>query len=275
MKLGVVADVHWPADPSTRAAWHNPFDFAGLPDRLDRARERFESEAVDAILVCGDLTHDGDRESVRAACRRLVGSAPVLVVAGNHDCLARDDQPGRSLPHGATVLSGDWIEIGGQRLAGVSIARNDGTGAFRWTGAPVDNASPAVVVAHFPVLSRAGRVAERGLAYPGDLTNRGALEQRLRSGSPIVVLSGHLHVREACAHGTLLQLSAGALVEAPHEVAIVDVHAARAELRVRRRVHCLGPGPAGSDPVLAPADETWAFAHRAWRAERPAPERAA
>jgi hypothetical protein len=54
----------------------------------------------------------------------------------------------------------------------------------------------------------------------------------------------------------VLQLSAGALIEAPHEIAIVDVEPGRA----RRRIQVLGPRVAPHDPVLAAADETWEFA---------------
>jgi hypothetical protein len=153
------------------------------------------------------------------------------------------------------------------RLAGVAIEREAEAGSFRWTGSgPLTGDEPAsVVVSHFPVLSRAGRLGERGLAYAGDLTNRHALHERLLGARPVVVLCGHIHARDSHAGANVLQLSAGALVEAPYEVAIVDVVAARAEVRVRRRVHALGPPAAGPGPVLAPADETWAFVAGGWR----------
>jgi predicted phosphodiesterase len=271
VRLGVIADVHWPGDPACRASWHNRFDFEGLPARLRSARGWFDAEAVDAIVVAGDLTHDGDLRSARAACVPLAGGAPVLVVAGNHDCLQHHDELPRSLPDGAAMLGGAGLQLGGRRVAGIAIAPDRDNAAHRWTAAPPDDRAPAaVVVSHFPVLSRAERLAERGLAYPGDLANRRALRERLGGRGPVVVLSGHIHAREACADGTIIQLSAGALVEPPHEVAVVDLDAATAGVRVRRRVRCLGPGSAVRDPVLAPPDETWRFSHGAWRVERAA-----
>lgn len=277
MRIGVIADVHWPRDPSTTAAWHNPYDFDALAERIDRARRRFTDDGVDAIVVLGDLTHEGDRESARAACRGLVGGAPVVVVAGNHDCLQRDDQLERSLPAGAAMLDGDGLELGGQRLAGVAIARDSGAGTFGWTGSdlPAEEASISVIASHFPVLSRAERLAEHGLAYPGDLTNRRALRERLRRRSPVLVLSGHIHARESCADGTLLQLSAAALIEAPHEVAIVDVRVHPGGVRAHRRAYRLGPAAPVIDPVLAPEEETWAFARGTWRLQDSNPEDAA
>jgi predicted phosphodiesterase len=263
VRLGVVSDLHVTMAPETPAAWHNPFDFAGLPARIDAACAVFAAAAVDAVVACGDVTHDGDEASARAAFERLSAGldVPLLVVAGNHDCLEREDQLERCLAGGADMLSPSGVELAGVRVAGVPIER-DGEGLMRWSGAGRERA--AVVVSHFPVISRAERLAELGLKYAGDLTNRAALRERLGGDGPILVLSGHIHVREAHAHENVLQLSAGALVEAPYEVAIVEVDGAAAE--VRRRAHVLGPPPAGADPVLARERETWRYGRGGWRA---------
>jgi predicted phosphodiesterase len=235
-RLGVISDLHWVAGPPPEASWHNPFDFAGLPERLDRALRLFADERVDAVVVPGDLTHLGDPASTEAVARRLAKGArgPVLAVAGNHDGHL---EPAEEL-------------VAGVRVAGVAIEGDDA--GFRWNGATL---RADVLVSHFPVLSRAERLEAHGLAYPADLLNRDDLLEHL--GRPVLVLSGHIHARESHAEGRVLQLSAGALVEAPYEAAIVDVHTSPA-FRVRRRVHLLGP-PAARDPVLAPADETWDF----------------
>lgn len=263
MRLGVVSDLHMTMAPETPAAWHNPFDFAGLPARVDAACAVFASAEVDAVVACGDVTHDGDEASARAAFERLSAGldVPLLVVAGNHDCLEREDQLDRCLTGAAEMLTAAGVELAGVRVAGVPIER-DGEDLMRWTGAGSGRAG--VVVSHFPVISRADRMSELGLKYAGDLTNREALHERLTGDAPVVVLSGHIHVREAHARGNVLQLAAGALVEAPYEVAVVDV--ADAAARVGRRVHVLGPPPAGPDPVLAPERETWTFGSGGWRA---------
>jgi Calcineurin-like phosphoesterase superfamily domain len=259
VRLGVVSDLHLTLDPAAEASWHNPFDFAGVPGRIDRARALFDGAGVDAVMACGDLTHAGDEGSVRAVRERLtVGrERPLLAVAGNHDCLERDDQLARC------GFATRGVEVGGVRVAGVAIERDPAPGAFRWTGG--DAAGGATVVAsHFPVLPCAARLTEAGFVHPGDLANRRELQAHLAGDGPVVGLSGHIHARDSHADGPVLQLSAGALVESPYEVAIVDVDVARAEVRVRRRVHGLGP-PARHDPVLAAADETWTFAWGAWR----------
>jgi predicted phosphodiesterase len=269
MRLGVVSDVHWTMAPAAEASWHNRFDFAGLPARIESALAVFERARVDAVLACGDVTHAGDEASVRAALERLSArlERPLLVVAGNHDCLERDDQLERCVPDGSEMLTADGVELDGVPLAGVAIETDTETGTFRWTGTgefPGDE-RVSLVASHFPVLSRAERLAERGWAYPGNLTNRNALHERLLGAGPMIVISGHIHARDAYARDNLLQLSAGALVEAPYELAVIDLRVTGADIRVRRRVRPLGPSAGERDPVLAPADETWTFGEGGWR----------
>jgi predicted phosphodiesterase len=269
VRLAVISDLHLTMDPTIPAAWHNAFDFAGLPARVDDARAAFERARVDAVVACGDITHAGDAASARAALERLSArfERPVLVVAGNHDCLERDDQLERCVADKCQMLTPIGLEFDGVRVAGVAIECDAEAGTFRWTGTgefPGDE-RVSLVASHFPVLSRAERLAERGLAYPGNLTNRDAPHERLLGADPVIVISGHIHARDSHARDNLLQLSAGALVEAPYEVALIDVRTARAGVRVRRRVQVLGPPAAQRDPVLAPADETWTFGADGWR----------
>lgn len=279
MRLAVVSDLHLALAPTEPAAWHNAFDFAGVPARIDQAGAAFRRARVDAVVVGGDLAHDGDEASARAVLERLSARLhrPVLVVAGNHDCLEGDDQLDRCVTGRCEMLTAAGVEVGGVRLAGVAIEGDAEAGTFRWTGAGelLGDAGAGLVVSHFPVVSRAARFAELGLEYPGDLTNRAALHEALLGAGPAIVLSGHIHARDAHAEGSLLELSAGALVEAPYEVAIVDVRAAGGEVRVRRRVHRLSGPAVEREPVLAPADETWTFSAGRWRrapgAAEPAP----
>jgi predicted phosphodiesterase len=272
VRLGLVSDLHMTTDPAASASWHNQYDFAGLPGRIDAARDAFRRAGVDAAIACGDITHAGDEESIGAALERLSSGLgrPVFVVAGNHDLLERPDQLARCLPGGCHMLAAGPVDASEVHLSGVPIERDDQTRGFLWTGACGlwDGAHPKVIASHFPVISRADRLRELGLRYPRGLANRADLFERVAGGGPAVVLSGHIHARESHAESNVLQLSAGALVEAPYEVAIVDVRVARRRIRVRRRTEALGPAPAGPNPVLAPPDETWTFAKGSWRRGR-------
>jgi predicted phosphodiesterase len=277
VRLGLVSDLHLTLDPARRASWHNEYDFAGLPGRIDAARASFERVGVDAVIACGDLTHAGDEASTRAVLERLSGGSgpPVLLVAGNHDMRERDDQLERCLTGSCELLAGRSLESDGVRVTGVPVERDPDSGTLRWTGGadPVSNGSLTVVASHFPVLSRARRFAEAGLRYPRGLANRAELSDRLSGTAPVVVLCGHLHGRESHASGNVLQLCTGALVEAPYEAAIVDVTDSAGAVRVRRHAESLGPPPAGPDPVLAPAEESWIFDDETWRARPPATPR--
>ena len=73
MRLGVVNDLHFTADPAARAAWHHEYDFAGVPARLGDAAAAFAD--IDAVVALGDLTHFGDEASTRAVLERLAALA--------------------------------------------------------------------------------------------------------------------------------------------------------------------------------------------------------
>jgi predicted phosphodiesterase len=265
VRLGLISDLHWAASPDVEASWHNVYDFAGLPGRVDRARRLFADQRVDALVVAGDLCHAGDHASAGSVLGRLGADAgpPVLAVSGNHDSLRHL----RELIEPPTVLlDGAVREIAGWRLAGIAIAPDQDTGRFRWDRRwPAGQGCVDVLVSHFPVVSRAQRVAGLGFSYPGDLLDLAPLLARVRAtGEPTIVLSGHIHVRESHAAGTVLQLSAGALIEAPFEAAVIDLERDAETLRVRRRSIRLGPSAGARDPVLAPDDETWSFCAGSW-----------
>jgi hypothetical protein len=88
--------------------------------------------------------------------------------------------------------------------------------------------------------------------------NRDELEAYLRAtGTPTVVLSGHIHARCTEARGPLLQMTVGALIEPPFECTVVEIEADRdGGPVVRRSAHRLGP-VAAVDPVFTPDSECW------------------
>jgi hypothetical protein len=113
------------------------------------------------------------------------------------------------------------------------------------------------------VLSQAPAAAAAGLKYAGDLAARQRLEAAVRAlAVPTVVLCGHLHVRAAETSGALLHLAFASLIEYPFEVGVVEVQPGR----VARRCMSMAPHPPGheADPVLAPADQEWAFQEGGW-----------
>ncbi|WP_251344120.1 metallophosphoesterase family protein [Haloplanus halophilus] len=91
--IGVIADPH----VATRAtgtwkAYHRTTAF------LRRAVRTLNEADVDAVLVAGDLTKDGERRNFEAFDAAVAGlDAPTVVIPGNHDVPKADDG-GDSLP---------------------------------------------------------------------------------------------------------------------------------------------------------------------------------
>jgi predicted phosphodiesterase len=278
LRVGVLSDTHVVQDVSRRASWHNAYDFAGVEHRLRRALDLFAGEGVELLLLLGDLAHDGDAPSLRRALAPALGGSTAFVVGGNHDgarptaALAALGMNGLRLPGWRALSVGE-----GMRVAGVRVVRRAGRGwaAARSPALLTWGEGPVLLATHFPVLARAGAMREHGLPHPGDLVNRASLaEPLLARRAPTVVLSGHLHIRDSAASGSLLQLGFGALVEPPFEATVLEIEGDAAALSIGRAAHELDRAEEGRDPRLVPAREIWSFGPAAagWRREvRPPP----
>jgi hypothetical protein len=272
VRLGVVSDVHWPRDASKPAQWHNAYDFAGLPGRLGAAVELFDSARVDAALVLGDLSHDGDAESLLAVVAALGAVRSRLwALPGNHDCEERDDQLARVASGRVALLDRESWTQGAVRVAGLPIVSDPERGGMRADGhADLAQGDLVVLATHFPMISRAGALAERRLAYAGDLLDGARILAELRASvAPVVALCGHLHARDSTSEGGVLQLVAAALVEAPYEVSIVEILRSEAGWTVERSCSSLGDVGELELPVLSPAFERWSWTGDAWIAGGP------
>jgi Calcineurin-like phosphoesterase len=272
VKLGVVSDVHWPRDPSKPAAWHNVYEFAGLSGRLGAAVECFDAAPADAVLVLGDLAHDGDAGSLHEVLSALrAAEAPLWALPGNHDCEERDDQLVRVAAGAVGLLDRTSWAHGAVHITGVAIASDPERGGMRADCAlQLAPRGLVVVASHFPMISRAAALAERKLAYAGDLLDRSRIHRELvASVAPVVLLSGHLHARDSATDAGVLQLSAAALVEAPYEVAVVEILESEAGWTVERTCTSLGDVGALALPVLTPAFERWVWSAGTWTAGAP------
>lgn len=239
-------------------AYHNPFDVAGVLGRLDVALAWFIRCEVDAVAVTGDLTHDGDADAFSAVLSAVLSgwSGTIFAIAGNHDVLEGSEALSESVRANRSsrvVLAGpEDTPLAGTRLA--SVEPDQAPEVSGWGDEPV------VLLSHYPTLSRAETFAERGLRYPADQPRQESICRALRERrAPTVVISGHIHARDACQEGALLQLSVGALVEPPFEATIVDVTHRGNAVFVRRIARSLRESPGVAAPVLAPASETRAL----------------
>ena len=261
LRLGVVTDIHTAAAGGRGGAWHNPYDPGGTLPRLEVALRAFEAEGVDAVAMLGDLTNSGRPEEFAAADEVLATcSLPVLRVPGNHDLQGEHPPPTPAANRAGVVrvdLDGRWP--------------GDGDLEFALEPPPPAAGAPAVVLSHYPVLSRSDSLTAAGLKYAGDLGRRAELEDGVRAlGDPVVALCGHLHVRDATATGGVLQLGFGALIEYPYEAAVFEFDPVAG--RAGRRCFAVEPHPNGDhrcDPRLSPAEQVWELTGTGWVAPSP------
>jgi DNA repair exonuclease SbcCD nuclease subunit len=241
--------------------------------RLREALACLRDEAVDAIVLLGDLTELADHESMNAVLLDSVGlGRPVFVVPGNHDLGADGSMLARACEAAGSsveLLSSQGAPLGnGLRIAGQPIAHV--AGVVRASALPDTagfNRDAVIWISHYPPLSRQRMAAEAGALYPGDLANSDAVAEALRErGAPTIAVHGHVHFRDAVSDEHVLQIGVPALAEAPHELVVVDVQLGN-ELVVGMRTHTLDARAATTAraPAFAPADARWSYRGGTWR----------
>jgi Icc-related predicted phosphoesterase len=105
VRIGAIGDLHVTADGA-----------GALRDILSRA-----NGAIEALVLCGDLTDRGLPDEARALAHGLASvKAPIVAVLGNHDFEAgRQDEIAAILRDaGVKVLDGEGVEIGELGFAG-------------------------------------------------------------------------------------------------------------------------------------------------------------
>jgi 3',5'-cyclic AMP phosphodiesterase CpdA len=278
IRIGTLADLHGSLDPSERGSWFNAYDFARTLPRIEEAFGWFAEEEVDVVVLAGDLTHRADNDALEGLLAHMVRltSCPLVAVSGNHDVAPAGRTP---LPDAVASTGSPLLRLarpegelhGDIRLAGVHVATAEDWFRARLAAPPDVGAwgeEPVVLVSHFPLLSHAVALADRGLAHPGDVLDRAAVAERLLTrGAPTVVLSGHVHARAVALAGPVLQLTQAALIEPPFDAAVVELGLERDVLRARRRTRRVDDAPARWEPVLAKGSGAWRFAAGHWVAD--------
>jgi hypothetical protein len=273
VKLGVIADSHVSVERFDHTTWHNEFDLRGSRDLLDRALRHELLDDAEAVLILGDLVHWGDRASLGHVVDAVdAAGRAAFLLQGNHDVLVpgvRLEDEAASAKMVATPFRADNPDAPFEPFHDAGIAfevhevRRECERGARWpfevarrrlVDAPAD--APAVVATHFPALSlrRDARAAE--LLYSGHLTDLAdAHDCTLPAARPTIVLSGHLHIRGVVTEGPVLQIVFAALVEAPYDVAAVEI----TRDHVGYRCASIKPVDVDRVPVLAPPTASWHY----------------
>lgn len=277
MKLGVITDIHvHPApDPARRYAWHNPYPMHNAWSMYEAALARLQSEGVDAIAILGDVSHVGDRPTQERVVERAAKTGvPVWLVAGNHDATER----ARTLSDAVAARGGTRVtmpsgvgssSVGGLRISGVSVGSvNRGDSAFALETLPVAGwgNEPVLLLSHCALVDVRERFAANGLKHSANLDNHDAVVASLQlRAAPTLILSGHLHVRDEVAQGGMLQLLFAALIEAPHEAAIMEIDASPDSVTISRHNICIVPYQVERAPILSAETTRWAWRDNTWQ----------
>ena len=177
-----VSDIHGSSDAGS----------SGTSGRIDRLAQVVDhvlgsTFAPDALIVTGDLVHEGDvaayrpvADALEHAARRL--ACPVLTVPGNHD----DPALLRSVLAPPRVL-----RVGGFRLVGIDSSsgrvHDDELAWLRAELATPYGRGTILALHHPPIPSVAASLAGRGLL------NADALTDAVRGSDVVAVLAGHYH----------------------------------------------------------------------------------
>lgn len=260
LRLGVVTDLHLAPAGSPPRRFINDYPFERSQTMLDDALAWFAERDVDAIAVLGDLVMFEDEASLDAGMSKLAAlGKPVLIVPGNHDGIdwpaaIERNLPNRQLPSWPTVV----------RATDVRVEQNP---ERWWTGGiQVSDDGPALILSHFPVIDVGDYLTAAGFPYAGDATWDDSRSRFHDRPEPIVVLSGHVHVRYEIAEGAVLQLGFAALIEPPHAAAILEMRCEEDEILEVSVEHAdMAPHDVSVVPIISPAQSTWRYQQGSWR----------
>jgi len=239
LRLGLVADPHLSLQGG-EASWHNPYRLVDAHERLDRALSDERLADVDAFVLLGDLAHFGDRPSIQRCIEsvdKTRAGRPAVLISGNHDVLEDgvhldDELRDHASAFDATVV---FASAGfGLRVQDVMAETDRREQPFDVRSRTVvdDGPNGHIVLTHFPVLSLETRARGAAMLYAGHLSQLAPAAASLPERGPVVVLSGHLHLRGVTHDGDVLQMVFAALVEPPYEFARVEIESDNGHMSV-------------------------------------------
>jgi calcineurin-like phosphoesterase family protein len=279
LRLGILADPHLvPNDHATDG------DMA----RYRLALRRCVREGVDGLALLGDLSWSGDAASLEAGLRLAARTGLVVwAISGNHDLGEREDALAMTVRRvGAENVrlatpAGEVFGGKGIRVAGLCVASDN----YGYTARSDDRPDvsgwgeePVILLSHYPMISFRERAEREGVYYgDNDLENLEEVSRTLLSRAmPTVVINGHMHMRDDCAAGQVLQISCAALTQPPFDVTLLDLDTG--EGRISAGVERIPVAPSPDDvhlSALSPTRLRWVFEEGTWRQVMPKPEKQA
>lgn len=233
--LAVVSDPH--VSTSREGTW-KVFHSSG--ERLATALSDAAARGVDAVVLSGDLTKDGERADFEAVERLVAGSVvPTLAIPGNHDVPKdfdeHDGPPVAAFAEAFTPGGLPFYErVGGIDLIGLNSASapdgslrasHDGTisaDQLDWLDGVLAEAENPLVVSHHNL---PGLLATEAFAWRSSLPvgNAEALVAIMDDHDAPLHVSGHLHVPAVARSGNVRELVAPSLCSFPQAYLLVTI----------------------------------------------------
>jgi len=233
-----------------------------------------KSQRLDALFVLGDNANGGDQASMIEAVHAVSGAGvPTWIVAGNVDL--RRSQSALEDALAATNADLEIPTLAGEALGGFTVAglrfqgvSDDLIGLDQRPDIAALDIETVLLVSHYPVISRETEALAGGWRYSGDALGLDNLAAELATrGAPTIVFHGHLHLKDAIARGSLLQLGFPALIEQGHQVTVVEIESWSGTTRLTIATFSAGDAQRPSAAIETPSAQ-WVFEAERWR---PAP----
>lgn len=248
VRFAIISDPHI-ALPHTIA--HKPSRFhlveISIP-AFEQILRSLETQALDFLLLPGDLTQHGERDNHEWLAQRLKQLPfPAYVVPGNHDIisLAGDNctigqadfpQIYRDFGYTSDRLYYHQEFASGMHLIGLNSIAFDESGEqlfsgyvdapqLDWLSDRLEALRPdwVMVTIHHNVLEHLPGQAQHPMGRRYITQNREALIQRLRQGGVNLLFTGHLHVQDIAQDADLWEVTTGSLVSYPHPYRILTL----------------------------------------------------
>lgn len=276
LKLGLMSDLHLAARQSTDGYFHNPQLLRSSRGLFETGLTSLRGEA-DALLILGDLSDRARLLDYRYMFRTLADhGAPTFLVHGNHDLPVNlNHERDSALTHAAsrqatptlTRLLGTATRVGPFALEAYPLTKVSEGYSLELPSEEIESPRDLRILAsHFPLISAVETCASLNWPYPGDLVNRqDALESLYEREGPVIVVSGHLHLRGHQISRNVLQLHMAALIEPPHDTDLLTVTAREGgNIEVWRRSNPLMTIDEASSPLLDPTQTCFRWDGRRW-----------
>ncbi|WP_433627251.1 metallophosphoesterase family protein [Halomicrococcus sp. NG-SE-24] len=233
--LGVVSDPHIAVDAS------------GTWKMYHRSRERFretlvalEREEVDALVITGDLTKDGEERNLDWM-QSVLDDVPMVVVPGNHDVkeVSVERFERRFTENGFPIRK----RLDGLDVLGLNSAMTPGTGDVErgvvsdaqldWLEETLPTATDPIVVTHHNLPGLHDHIGGHGWTPYPPVGNADALLDVLSCHDVPLHLSGHVHLLSLLWNSGVRGFVAPPLSSFPQAYALLDVDASGTTVRCR------------------------------------------